>query len=200
MKLPASLVLFSASLAGTGWLLDSRVALEFGVLMVLAALILLIAAARRPGQRPGAGAGARPRRVRAWSVIDGSNVLFWGGPQADLQNVLAVVQAVRARGREPLVWFDANAGYRICDRYLRDDELAQLLNLPGRQVRIAPSGTPADPLILADATKLSATVISNDRFRDWHEQFPLARDPRRVIRGRIAAGTARLERPSAAAA
>ncbi len=202
MKPPAVLLLMSLGIVAGCWWLQEQMLAEHAVLMAVAALLLLCRAAWRQGRQPQPRAqrAAQPRRVRAWAVVDGSNVLFWGGPQADLGNVQAVVRAVRARGREPLVWFDANVGYRIADRYLREDELAQLLDLPERQVRVAPKGTPADPLILADATKLSATVVSNDRYRDWHADFPLARDPRRLIRGRIAAGTARLERPSAAAA
>lgn len=190
MKVPASLVLLSFGVAAAGWLLDARIMLEFGVLMLLAALILVIIAPEQPRQRR---TGPRQRRVQAWSVIDGSNVLFWGGQQADLRNVLAVVQEVRAQGRKPQVWFDANAGYRIADRYLREDELARLLGLPVRQVHVAPKGTPADPLILAMATKLSAPVITNDRYRDWQQEYPLARDSQRLIRGRMHDGVARLD-------
>lgn len=191
MKLPAILVFVSAVVAVAGWTLDARTTLEIGSLMILAALILCGIGFWR-------GTGL-PRR-QAWAVIDGSNVMFWGGQEANLRHVAAVVRAARAEGHEPIVWFDANAGYRVSGRYLNACELAKYLRLPVRQVMIAPKGTPADPLILDSATRLAAPVITNDRYRDWFDQYPLAADPTRMIRGRIANGAARLDRVSPRAA
>lgn len=132
------------------------------------------------------------RKPPARVIIDGSNVLYWAGEQPDLNSVRAVVDQAAAMGLQPVVWFDANAGYLVADRYLNPAAFAQLLRLPLRQVFVAPKGTPADPLILDSATLLGAPVITNDRYRDWQEQYPIARQPDRLIRGLVSNGTARL--------
>lgn len=110
-----------------------------------------------------------------------------------------MVDALKAKGLVPVVWFDANAGYLIEQRFLRADQLAQRLDLPARQVLVAPRGTPADPLLLDMAARLGSQVVSNDRFRDWETQFAAVLAPGRMIRGSISGGQARLTLPRVAA-
>ena len=136
----------------------------FPAALALAAMVLvalwLFGAARR---------SAVPSDV---GIVDGSNVMYWGDGQPDLGTVKAVVTMLRARGLRPVVWFDANAGYLVDGRYLQPKHLAWRSGLPTRAVRVAPKGTPADPLILAEARARAARVVSNDRFRDWAADYP----------------------------
>ncbi|MCC6000172.1 MAG: hypothetical protein JJU19_04815 [Pararhodobacter sp.] len=134
---------------------------------------------------------ARPRG-RRYIVLDGSNLLHWQDNQPHLATVRAVVDAVQAQGYRPVVWFDANAGYLIGDRWLGPPELSRALGLPARQVFVAPKGTPADPLLLEGARRLGARVVTNDRFRDWREHYPWLAEPGFLIRGRVQDGAASL--------
>ena len=70
---------------------------------------------------------------------------------------------------------------------------AGAINLPAKQVLVAPKGTPADPLLLEGAAMLKARVITNDRFRDWEEAHPEVREAGFLVRGRIDGKVIRLE-------
>lgn len=169
------LILLAASLAGAGasvlvWGPSVSGPLALSVLSAAAALVLVL---------------RRPRRAANWIVVDGSNVLHWDRETPDIQSVRYVLGALKSEGFEPLVWFDANAGYLICGKYLGPVALARMLELPARQVMIAPKGTPADPLLLDAARKLGARVVTNDRYRDWAEEFPQIREAGFLIRGRM---------------
>lgn len=172
-----SALLFLLSLAVMLWSLwlhaptVSAAALA-GLAGILAALLLA------PRRRR----GAPPRR---WVVVDGSNVLYWGGGGPDLATLQAVIGDLQARGLTPAVWFDANVGYLIGQRYQGPADMAQRLGLPLRQVFVAPKGTPADPLLLEGAQQLQARIVSNDRYRDWAAQHPIVLEPGRLVGGRI---------------
>lgn len=83
----------------------------------------------------------------------------------------------------PGVIFDANAGYKINDRYLDDGAFASLLGLPDANVLVVPKGTPADRYILEAARSMGARIVTNDRFRDWEDSFPEVRQADLLIRG-----------------
>jgi hypothetical protein len=110
-----------------------------------------------------------------------------------------VVDAVRAEGFRPVVWFDANAGYLTAGRYLGPQLLSGQIGVPARQVFVAEKGVPADPMILHEATSLGARVVTNDRYRDWAERFPKVQEPGFLVRGRIRDGAVslRLQVPTA---
>lgn len=147
----------------------------------LASLVLLIHA-------------ARPRRARTGLVIlDGSNVMHWQAGTPMLETLRAVLDAARAHGMTPGVVFDANAGYLLFGSYMGDRGFARLLNLPRERVMVVEKGTPADPAILTAARDLGARVITNDRYRDWVEQFPQLATPGHLIPGRILDGAVMLE-------
>lgn len=148
------------------------------LLLLLAAVVLLSLVLRR--------------RRRPIIVVDGSNVMFWADETARLDTVRTVIDRLRAAGFRPVVWFDANAGYRLADRYLGPRPLARQLGLSHANVRVAPKGTPADPLLLEMASHLGAPVVSNDRFRDWAHAFPDIVTGDRMVRGRMKAGELRL--------
>ena len=94
---------------------------------------------------------------------------------------------------KPVVWFDANVGYLVGDRYLGPSPLARSFGLSVRQVIVAPKGTPADPMVIEGARSLNARIVSKDRFRDWQDQFPEVRDADSFLRGSIENGALRLD-------
>jgi hypothetical protein len=154
-----------------------------------ASLILLLRAYLRAPAAP-------PLR---WIVVDGSNVLHWQDETPLIETVRLVCADLQSRGFSPLVWFDANVGYKINDRYMGQDWLARLIGLPSRQVFVAAKGTPADPLLLEGAAKMNTNVVTNDRFRDWSEQFPQVKQRGFLIRGRVRAGVVTLDMATAPA-
>lgn len=130
---------------------------------------------------------------KAHVIVDGSNVLHWNGGKPALETVLAVVQALEARGLTPGVMFDANAGYKTHDRYQDDAELARRLGLPEDRVLVVPKGVPADPYILRAARDLGARVVTNDRYRDWQADFPEVAAPGFLIHGGMRDGAVWLQ-------
>lgn len=135
--------------------------------------------------------GAIMRPHRDYIVLDGSNVLFWRENKSSLDVVSRVIERVKDQGLTPVIWCDANVGYRIVDRYLGPDALARLLGVPRRQVFVALKGVPADPLLLKGACRLNVRVVTNDRFRDWKADHPKVAEPgflvpRRVRNGQLA--------------
>lgn len=139
----------------------------------------------------------KPPETQRWVVIDGSNVMFWQDEVPSLSTVSAVVGEVRKAGLTPLVWFDANAGYKVGDHYMNPRDLSRAIGVPRKHVRVAPKGSPADPLLLEDAAKLGTGVVSNDRYRDWADSFPSVMEPGVIVRGRVQGGTALLDWPAA---
>ena len=125
------------------------------------------------------------RKTEERVIIDGSNVMHWADGAPSLDPVRAVVAEVSRRGLTPGVIFDANVGYKIGDRYQDDQELARKLGLPEAQVLVVPKGTPADDYILRAARDLGATVVSNDRYRDWAALHPKVNDPGYLLRGQV---------------
>ena len=123
------------------------------------------------------------RSKRRYVIIDGSNLLYWKDQVPHLDPVRAAVGALKATGARPVVWFDANAGYLVSERFLDAAVFARKLGLPPGQVHVAPKGMPADPLLLEAAELLGAQVVSNDRYRDWQDRFAFVREPGRVLRG-----------------
>ena len=74
----------------------------------------------------------------------------------------------------------------MIDQHRIDDDLARLLPVPVQAIRMAPSGQPADPLLIEAALGAGARVVSNDRFMDWREQFPGLRAKGVLVKGRVA--------------
>ena len=105
-------------------------------------------------------------------LIDGSNVMHWKDGTPQIATVREVVTLLVAQGWQPGVVFDANAGYKIGDRYQDDRAMAALLGLPVDRVLVVPKGNQADPTLLAAARDLGAPIVTNDRYRDWAETYP----------------------------
>lgn len=178
-----------------------------GVLGGLVLIILLRALWRRRSaapDRPRVDRGARLRGLlpaverRNWIIVDGSNVLYWGQAEPSLAPLLAVLRDIEARGFVAILWFDANAGYLLENRYADEYRMARKVGIKPQYVFIAPKGTPADPLILYTARELTVPVITNDRYRDWATMYPEVLEKGRLISGRIDSGYAILNMPSPA--
>ena len=142
-----------------------------GVLGLLAVLVLR-----------GLRRALRWRPVR-YMVIDGSNVMYWGGGQPNFAPLHAAISWVKSMGYTPGVVFDANAGYLLTGKYLHHAAMGRRLGLPEQQILVVPKGTPADAFILAAAKDLGARIITNDRYRDWADEYPIVRQPGYLITG-----------------
>lgn len=137
---------------------------------------------------------------RKWVVVDGSNVLYWQDETPSLTAVTAVLNEVQRAGMTPLVWFDANVGYKVGTSYMNPADLARALGVSRKQVRVAPKGSPADPLLLDEAAKLGTGVVTNDRYRDWVESYPSVAQPGVLVHGRLQDGAVTLDWPEGRAA
>lgn len=199
MKAPA--LLFKASLAA---LITSFVVPDLSDLVLLAApctlaslILLLRASSPQPSvqRHRKSTAHLRPPEhslplqpdpiVQNWVILDGSNVMYWRNNTPDIRTVREVVEYLTEKGFTPSVMFDANAGYLLSDKFRNDTSLSIDLNLPADRVMVVPKGTPADPHILNAARNMGARVVSNDKFRDWAEEFPEVKTPGFLIDGQI---------------
>lgn len=108
-------------------------------------------------------------------VVDGSNVMHWQNDVPSVKALTLVLSDLTARGFAPHVYFDANVGYKLFNRAIDRGDLAWQLDLRPSQITLAPSRTPADPLLIAHAIKAGVRVVTNDRFMDWRDQFPQIR-------------------------
>lgn len=146
----------------------------------VAALIILI---RRAFIAKFAGP-PKGRRI----VVDGSNVMHWGANEPSLDVLRRVLTELIKAEFVPVIFFDANVGYKVSGQHMDAAELAALLGVRSAQVQISPSGTPADPMLLDYATRNGLRVVSNDRFRDWTVKFRKVGTKGFLIRGRYAEG------------
>jgi hypothetical protein len=143
--------------------------------VVLACLYLMW---RAPKRRK-----AAPEPPQKLIVVDGSNVMHWRNNTADIATLVAVINRLRAKHYAPCVVFDANAGYKIANRYHGDAAMARLLDLPADRVLVVPKGVIADHYVLTAARHLTAPVVTNDLYRDWTDEFPEVATPGHLIRG-----------------
>lgn len=130
----------------------------------LALIVLLIWRSVRPTE-----AGLPPNAI----LVDGSNVLHWGGEPSSLV-LQRVVRALQEKGYAPIVFFDANVGYLLGDRYFDEAKMAEIVGVPQEHVCVVGKGVVADESILMFASDYGLRVVTNDRYRDWRVRFPLA--------------------------
>ncbi|WP_375186406.1 hypothetical protein [Pseudooceanicola sp.] len=135
---------------------------------------------------------------KRWIVLDGSNIMHWKGNGADLATVREVTRRLGEMGYVPCVVFDANAGYKLNNRYQDDAELAKRLGLPSARVLVVAKGTIADEIILSAARDQNARIVTNDRFRDWADQHPEVEEEGHLVRGGYRSGRLWLNLPDEA--
>jgi hypothetical protein len=102
-------------------------------------------------------------------VVDGANVAYIeeskeGDPK--VSNLVAVREALEAKGYEPVIIVDASLRHQVDD----PDQLEALIE--DQKIRQAPAGTDADYFILQFAEQKDALVVSNDEFEQYQDQFP----------------------------
>ena len=193
-------VLLLISLAGVGIALALPAFSDFFLLAgpcAVASLILLMRAGFGPApdvrrQTPDPlpvprfhPVGFKPvgKKPQLWLVVDGSNVMHWKDGAPQLETLREVVHHLSMLGFSPGVVFDANAGHILAGKYQHHFAMGQHLGLPEDRVMVVDKGTPADPIILAAARDLRAPIVSNDKYRDWADQYPEVREPGRLISG-----------------
>ena len=160
------------------------------LILLLPALIgfVVLLALRARRSVPVAPASATAKVPRNAIVVDGSNVMHWGG--APSTHVLArVLRSLEAKGYTPIVFFDASAGYQLSDRYLNERALSDAIGVPAAHICVVDKGVIADQSILAFAVDHGLRVVSNDQYRDWRVQFPHLDRKGAVLRGRYQDGS-----------
>ncbi|WP_424941647.1 NYN domain-containing protein [Aliiroseovarius sp. S253] len=155
--------------------------------LVFAASLFLLLRLLKPKER-------QASRARTRAVVDGSNVMHWQNGEPCFEPLQDVLGELKKLGFAPGVIFDANAGYLLVGKYQDDDKLAKRLKLPEDAVVVVSKGSSADPVILKAARELNGIVVTNDRFRDWVEDFPEIHRPGFLIRGGYKAGNLWLDR------
>lgn len=187
--------------AGPGWIF-LQVVYVFAVALALL-LGLLLWRDHGRGSDGGAPAGRKVRRrgaVRKKTelreiLVDGSNVMWWHDELPRLDTLIAVVTHLQRKGFRPGVIFDASAGHRLFGRYRDDAFVAAALGLSVEQVLVVPKGEVADRFLLGVARDRNLSIITNDRYREWLEDFPEAGAPGRLLRGGFRAGRLWLDEP-----
>lgn len=101
-------------------------------------------------------------------VIDASNVAHFSQNNISkplMSNILAAVNALEESGDEFVIISDASLRHKIDDK----ETFEKLLE--SDNVEEVPSGNDADHFILDIATKENAKILSNDKFRDYADEF-----------------------------
>ena len=118
-------------------------------------------------------------------IIDGANVAYEersAGGKPKLSNLLRVRGELEGRGLEAVIIVDASLKYDIDDQ----SQLETLIR--SQQVRQVPAGTDADYFIIQFADQFNARVVTNDRYKDYLDQYPWITDrrlPYMIVEGEV---------------
>lgn len=155
----------------------------FGFVLVTAlGVIIGVLGWLQPAVKRPKAAKSKYQRSGRTILVDGSNVMHWGGDASVLVLIRVVQELVRC-GYDPLVYFDANIGYKLYNRFASTAELAEAMNLPIEQVFVAPSGEQADGFLIIHAIGDGLQIVTNDRFRDWKGKYPRVGERGFLVRG-----------------
>lgn len=121
--------------------------------------------------------------------IDALNLCWWCGKPPSLRIPFALMQHLLETRRTAVLYFDASAPHQLRE----EAALYAALRQHPRFCVEAPSGIPADRLMLRHATTQRACVVSRDHYRDHRRRYrKLIDDPMRLISGHIEADALRL--------
>ena len=124
-------------------------------------------------------------------VVDGSNVMYWGGEPSPL-NLSLVLRTIEKKGYAPIVFFDANVGYVLGDHYYDELKLALVTGVAKEHICVVDKGVVADQAILAFSKDHKLRIVTNDRYRDWRGQFPHVKRKGALVKGTCQSGSVRL--------
>ena len=174
----------AAALALLGQIVLAMLAL--GVLGDVLGILLWLR--QRTGVSGAAKQSSDSRDIAPTIIVDGSNVMHWGGEPSQMV-LTRVIAEIVAQGHRPHIYFDANAGYKLFDKFMSEAAMAQISGVLPAQVTVVPGGTPADPVLLEHAVSARVRVVTNDQFRDWKSQFPQIAKKGFLVKGRWQQGT-----------
>ena len=120
-------------------------------------------------------------------ILDGSNIIHWNDMMngVRLQNVLALINEIKARNMDYIVFFDASARHQMVPGDAAKYE--HLLKNDPEHFRQVPAKNQADDFILhlADITPES-TIISGDTYHQYENQYVwLKGHTKRVVSGMV---------------
>ncbi len=122
---------------------------------------------------------------RRMVVIDGANVAYEersAGGKPKFSNLLKVRRELEEKGFEPVILVDASLKYDIDDQ----EQLENLIR--SQQVRQVPAGTDADFFIIQFSQELDALIVTNDRYKDYADQYPWVSErrlPYMIVKGEV---------------
>ena len=182
-------LLFQSGVDVAALALLGQVVLAMLALGVLGDLLgILVWLRGRTGVSAAEERSAEDRTIAPTIIVDGSNVMHWGGDPSQMV-LTRVIAAIVAQGYRPHIYFDANAGYKLFDKFMSEAAMAQISGVLPTQVTVVPGGTPADPVLLEHAVSARVRVVTNDQFRDWKSQFPQIEKRGFLVEGRWQQGT-----------
>lgn len=122
-------------------------------------------------------------------LLDGTNMLYWDKYRngVSLQHVLNVTEYLQNAGKKFVVYFDASTPHILRRRSPNDEgRYDDLLKNAPDNFRQVPAGTRADDILLIEADQNpQAVILSQDRYRDYEEQYHWLADKKRVVPGMV---------------
>lgn len=117
-------------------------------------------------------------RVKFHVLVDGSNVIWYGG-KTRLKNLQLLMRKLEEDGLRYTVFVDASAKYQLNDS---EKQVFERMISDGTVQQVS-ANTPADKWILKYATNHpECRILSNDTFREWESKFPVIYDYDRFIK------------------
>ncbi|WP_166418107.1 NYN domain-containing protein [Cochlodiniinecator piscidefendens] len=161
----------------------------FGMATIGSCILWWLSVRLGPQQpRPRTTPSNAPKSPANAILVDGSNVMHWGGDPS-VMVLTHVLNSLKKQGHVPIVYFDANYGYKLWGRPSSLPAISGAIGLPPNRVFIAPSRTTADALLLPHATRDKLKIVTNDRFLDWKEEFPILNQRDLLVKGDWKEGT-----------
>lgn len=123
-------------------------------------------------------------------LIDGNNVMRATQGEYHPSYLSIIVRELSLRGCEWQIIADANIGYLIDKNATGQEksEFANLREMAGPRFVMVPGGSRADEFLLLLANTDNASIITNDRYRNYAELYPWVRDASRLLKYMVVAG------------